>query len=113
MVTHHNVVRLLKSTEFLVHFDSTDVWTLFHSSAFDFSVWKSGDACLPAAGLLCVPHWVTRSPGDFYNLLAKEQVTVLNKTPAAFYQIIRVEDSGLVEPLALRYVIFGGERSIS
>jgi len=51
---------------------------------------------------------------DFYNLLAKEQVTVLNQTPAAFYQIIRVEDSGLVEPLALRYVIFGGKkRSIS
>jgi acyl-coenzyme A synthetase/AMP-(fatty) acid ligase len=42
-------------------------------------------------------------------LLAKEQVTVLNQTPAAFYQIIQVEDSGLVESLALRYVIFGGE----
>jgi amino acid adenylation domain-containing protein len=109
MVTHQNVSRLLRSTSPWFNFGSTDVWTLFHSSAFDFSVWEIWGCLLTGGRLVCVPHWVSRSPRDFYGLLAKEQVTVLNQTPAAFYQLVQVEDSGLVEPLSLRYVIFGGE----
>jgi amino acid adenylation domain-containing protein len=109
MVTHHNVGRLLKSTEAWFKFNSTDVWTLFHSSAFDFSVWEIWGCLLTGGRLVCVPYLVTRSPRDFYDLLANEQVTVLNQTPAAFYQIVQTEESGLVKRLALRYVIFGGE----
>ena len=109
MVTHRNVGRLLKSTESWFNFTTADVWTLFHSSAFDFSVWEIWGCLLTGGRLVCVPYWVSRSPKDFYSLLATEQVTVLNQTPAAFYQLIQVEASGLNEPLALRYVIFGGE----
>ena len=109
MVTHFNVVRLLKSTEAWFKFDPTDVWTLFHSSAFDFSVWEIWGCLLTGGRLVCVPYWVTRSPRDFYDLLADEQVTILNQTPAAFYQIVQIEESGLIKPLALRRVIFGGE----
>ena len=109
MVTHRNVGRLLKATERWFDFNSSDVWTLFHSSAFDFSVWEIWGCLLTGGRLVGVPYWITRSPQDFYNLLAEERVTVLNQTPAAFYQIINVEESGLVKPLALRYVILGGE----
>lgn len=109
MVSHRNVSRLLLATAPWFNFDSADVWTLFHSAAFDFSVWEIWGCLLTGGRLVCVPYWVTRSPRDFYSLLAKERVTVLNQTPAAFYQLIQVEESGNVERLALRYVIFGGE----
>lgn len=109
VVNHHNVVRLLKSTSHWFNFAETDVWTLFHSSSFDFSVWEIWGCLLTGGRLVIVPYLVTRSPQDFYNLLADERVTVLNQTPAAFYQLIQVEEEGLLKPLSLRYVVFGGE----
>jgi amino acid adenylation domain-containing protein len=109
MVTHHNVVRLLGATAPWFGFSSDDVWTLFHSPAFDFSVWEIWGCLLTGGRLVVVTHEVTRSPPDFYELLEKEGVTVLNQTPAAFYQIIQVEALGAARKLSLRYVIFGGE----
>jgi amino acid adenylation domain-containing protein/non-ribosomal peptide synthase protein (TIGR01720 family) len=108
LITHRNVVRLLASTEHWFGFNEHDVWTLFHSSAFDFSVWEIWGALLYGGRLVVVPFLVSRSPEMFYELLVKEQVTVLNQTPSAFRQLIQVEESGAVQ-LALRYIIFGGE----
>ena len=39
-VTHANVARLLAKTRPWFGFGPSDVWTLFHSFAFDFSVWE-------------------------------------------------------------------------
>ncbi|TMP77157.1 hypothetical protein CWB73_20665, partial [Pseudoalteromonas phenolica] len=58
--------------------------------------------------LVIVPYWVSRSSGDFYQLLVQEKVTVLNQTPSAFNLLI-AEDGRRDESLALRYVVFGGE----
>jgi acyl-coenzyme A synthetase/AMP-(fatty) acid ligase/acyl carrier protein len=86
------------------------VWTLFHSCAFDFSVWELWGALLYGGRLVIVPHSVSRSPNAFYELLASEGVTVLNQTPSAFRQLVQVEeDAAASRDLALRYVIFGGE----
>src|SRR6185295_13019258 len=36
-ITHANVLRLFHASDAWFHFDRQDVWTLFHSYAFDFS----------------------------------------------------------------------------
>lgn len=108
-VTHHNVVRLFQATDPWFHFSASDVWTLFHSPSFDFSVWEIWGALAYGGRLVIVPYLVSRSPAQFYALLAAEKVTILNQTPLAFLQLIRVEDAPAARlPLALRTVIFGG-----
>ncbi len=109
MVTHGNVARLLSATADWFHFDENDVWTLFHSLAFDFSVWEIWGCLLHGGRLVIVPFVVSRSPEDFHELLAKERVTVLNQTPSAFYQLVTVDQARRSPELALRLVIFGGE----
>jgi amino acid adenylation domain-containing protein/non-ribosomal peptide synthase protein (TIGR01720 family) len=109
MIAHRNVARLMRATEPWFGFNERDVWTLFHSSAFDFSVWEIWGALLYGGRLVVIPFLVTRSPEAFYELLAREQVTVLNQTPSAFRQLIQAEESVGQRALALRYVIFGGE----
>ena len=109
LVTHGNVMRLFTQTDPWFRFDEFDVWTMFHSFAFDFSVWEIWGPLLTGGRLVIVPFEVSRSTEEFYALLSEERVTVLNQTPSAFSLIDQVEEAGPVLPLALRYVIFGGE----
>jgi amino acid adenylation domain-containing protein len=108
MVEHREVQSLLAATEADFRFGSHDVWTLFHSYAFDFSVWEIWGALAYGGQLIVIPKWVARSPEDFYELVRTHRVTVLNQTPSAFYQFADV-DAMRGEELALRVVVFGGE----
>ncbi|MFJ2194282.1 amino acid adenylation domain-containing protein, partial [Kitasatospora sp. NPDC087861] len=111
LIPHHNAVRLMDSTEHWFGFGPDDVWTLFHSYAFDFSVWELWGPLLYGGRLVVVPYETSRTPDRFLRLLADEGVTVLNQTPSAFYQLMAADreqpDTGA--RLALRHVIFGGE----
>ncbi len=109
LVTHRNVTRLFASAALRFDFGPDDVWTLFHSYAFDFSVWEMWGALLHGGRLVVVPYWTSRSPRDFDALLRRERVTVLNQTPSAFLAWMAEEGSTGGEALALRWVIFGGE----
>lgn len=111
VIPHSNVVRLFSSTDQWYDFGPQDVWTLFHSYAFDFSVWEMWGALLYGGRLVIVPHQTTRSPDAFLELVCKERVTVLNQTPSAFYPFMQAdkEHTALSQTLSLRYVIFGGE----
>jgi amino acid adenylation domain-containing protein len=109
LVTQENVARLFTATDPWFHFGSEDVWTLFHSSAFDFSVWEIFGALLYGGRLVIVPYMVSRSASAFRELLIRERVTVLNQTPSAFRQLVQADRILPPGDLALRYVIFGGE----
>ncbi|HEX2271266.1 MAG TPA: amino acid adenylation domain-containing protein, partial [Pyrinomonadaceae bacterium] len=110
LIQHDNVVRLFRATDEWFHFDGNDVWTFFHSYAFDFSVWEIWGALLNGGRLVIVPHWVSRSPDAFRELLSAEKVTVLNQTPSAFRQLIRADEAApSTDELSLRLIIFGGE----
>ncbi|UOZ05563.1 amino acid adenylation domain-containing protein [Amycolatopsis sp. WQ 127309] len=108
-VTHHNVASLFDATSPEFRLGADDVWTVFHSYAFDFSVWELWGALLHGARAVLVPFAVSRTPGEFARLLADERVTVLSQTPSALGQLT----AALAErPRALpdlRLVVLGGE----
>jgi len=111
LIEHNNIARLFKSTKSLFSFDSNDIWTLFHSYAFDFSVWEIWGALAHGGKLVLVPYEISRSPEDFCQLLSKEKVTILNQTPTAFTQLTSfLESNNMHFDHALRYIIFGGEK---
>ncbi|HET6244458.1 MAG: amino acid adenylation domain-containing protein [Bacteroidetes bacterium] len=109
MIQHYNVVRLLFNEQNLFDFNEKDVWSLFHSYCFDFSVWEMYGALLFGGKLVIVPKQIAQNPSDFVELVRNEQVTILNQTPGSFYNFINEEINSSSKELKLRYVIFGGE----
>ncbi|MGR9134010.1 non-ribosomal peptide synthase/polyketide synthase [Rhizobium leguminosarum] len=108
MVEHAQIVRLFEATRSWYDFNERDVWCLFHSFSFDFSVWELWGALHCGGRLVLVPGHIARSAPDFYTLVCKSNATVLNQTPSAFKALIEAErESGVRNQL--RYVIFGGE----
>ncbi|MEK7258782.1 MAG: amino acid adenylation domain-containing protein [Pseudomonadota bacterium] len=109
-ISHRNVVRLLRNADFDFDFDHNDVWILAHSFCFDFSVWEMYGALLNGGTLVIPTAAEVRNVETFVALVARHKVTVLNQTPAAFYQFTKTALKKRAEDLAaLRLVVFGGD----
>ncbi|MEI8705461.1 AMP-binding protein [Pseudoalteromonas sp. B62] len=108
MVEHNNVVRLFNACNAYYQFSEQDVWVLFHSYAFDFSVWEIFGALLYGGTLVIATQEACRSPEQIQDLLIQNKVTVLNQTPTAFYNLMPYFIKGIAAN-RLRYIIFGGE----
>ena len=108
LIDHMNVARLFTATEHWFGFGPSDVTALFHSSAFDLSVWEMWGALAYGGRLVVVSHLVSRSFEQFYDLVVREGVTILTQTPTAFKQFATA-DQLAGRGLALRFVVFAGE----
>ncbi|CAC9975507.1 non-ribosomal peptide synthetase [Flavobacterium panici] len=109
MVEHRNVVRLLFNKGFQFDFTDKDVWTMFHSHCFDFSVWEMYGPLLYGGVLIIITTLEARDPSRFVKIMEDNKVTVLNQTPTSFYNLIRESIEKNANLNALRYVVFGGE----
>ncbi|WP_437747776.1 amino acid adenylation domain-containing protein [Sorangium sp. So ce1504] len=110
-ITHHNVVRLFKTTDRWFEYRCDDVWTQCFSYVFDASVWEIWGALLHGARLVMVPPEIARAPEALLELIVKEKVTVFGQIPSAFYRLMEAEEDRpeLASQLSLRYQCFGGE----
>ncbi|AFA71694.1 non-ribosomal peptide synthetase [Gordonia polyisoprenivorans VH2] len=106
VVTHRNVVSLLRNAESHVVTGPDDIWCVAHSFAFDFSVWELWAPLRAGALAVVVDHALTRIPADLACALRDARITVLNQTPTAFAAL---DATGVTLP-DLRYLVFGGER---
>ncbi|MGW1201114.1 condensation domain-containing protein, partial [Streptomyces sp. NPDC002536] len=109
-VEHHTVLNLLANCRPAYGFGPDDVWTVFHSYAFDFSVWELWGCLITGGRTVVVPHDVARNPEAMWELLRAEGVTVLNQTPSMFRELVETAAGAKAPALPeLRWVIFGGE----
>ena len=108
MVEHANVVRLFRATEEWFRFCENDVWTLFHSYAFDFSVWEIWGAFGLWRQAGCGSQGNRPVTARFLQAVVRCQRHGIEPDPQRIPATDRCT-SASKESHALRYVIFGGE----
>ncbi|MGN7186962.1 amino acid adenylation domain-containing protein [Microbacterium enclense] len=110
LVSHRNVVWMLRGA--IAHFDVSprDRWSLQHSFSFDFSVWEMWGAFATGGCVVLFSDEEVLSPSLALEAIARDRISVLSQVPSVFARLSRVPVSDASPPDGLRYVIFGGER---
>lgn len=108
ILNHKNVIRLLKNNKFQFDFNEKDVWSMFHSYCFDFSVLETFGATLNGGKIVIVPSTVAKDSYEFLRYIEKYKISVLNQVPSSFYHLMNT-DSRFDKMKSVRYLIFGAE----
>ncbi|WP_125779506.1 non-ribosomal peptide synthetase [Pseudoalteromonas rubra] len=109
LVEHSNITALLNNTQPGFGFNAQDTWCLFHSFAFDFSVWEIWGALAHGGKLVIVDDACKKDSAAFARFIHDNQVSILNQTPSAFYPLMTHLLAKPALTHSLRTVIFGGE----
>lgn len=109
LLEHHNVTTLIRDNASLFDFSENDVWTMFHSYNFDFSVWEMYGCLLNGGKLILISNEIARDVKKYHEILIKERVTILNQTPSAFYMLDKEECEHAEKNMSVRMIIYGGE----
>lgn len=107
-VEHGNVARLFDSVAVHISTDRQDVWSWFHSAAFDFSVWEIWGALTSGGCVAVVGRAQARDPAAFLEILRHSRTTILSQTPSAFLRLLPLLRAG-EQSWSVRAVILGGE----
>ncbi|WP_265609665.1 non-ribosomal peptide synthetase [Alteromonas sp. ASW11-130] len=108
LIPHQNVQYLIGAVEQEFELSNQDVWSMFHSFSFDFSIWEMWGALLTGAQVCVISYDDSRDTKAFIDVINKEEITILSQTPSAFNQLTLVDESTPVGA-SLRLVVFGGE----
>ncbi|HDY85212.1 MAG TPA: amino acid adenylation domain-containing protein [Methylophaga aminisulfidivorans] len=108
LIPHENVQYLVGAVQKPFALTNQDVWSMFHSFSFDFSIWEIWGALLTGAKVCIISYDESRDTKAFIDVLNKQKVTILSQTPSAFNQLIMVEENHHLGD-SIRLVIFGGE----
>ena len=87
-VTHHNVTQMFDALDIGVELAPHQVWTQFHSYAFDFSVWEIWGALLFGGRLVVVPESVARLPGGFPRRAGHRKGQRVNPDPVGGWGVV-------------------------
>ncbi len=107
-VEHGNVARLFDSVAEHIPVDRQDVWSWFHSAAFDFSVWEIWGALTSGGRVAVAGRAEARDPAAFLEILRRSGTTILSQTPSAFLRLLPLLRAG-EQSWSVRAVILGGE----
>ncbi|NEC86499.1 amino acid adenylation domain-containing protein [Streptomyces sp. SID12501] len=109
VVTHRNVLELLRAGLPLFQVGPDDRFALFHSFSFDVSVWELWAPMAIGATAVTVPLRIAQSPADFLAHLQEQRITVLGQVPSVFRSLEMAHEEAGRPELALRYLVFAGE----
>lgn len=111
VIPHGNITTLINSIKDAnIYVDHNDRWTMFHSYAFDVSIWEIFGAALTGGQLHIIKDKDRVNLSNLLMYIVENNISVLSLTPSVFKQLLHQNRIDTLQNSSLKYIIFGGER---